>query len=194
MTSDIDRGMMLRLARGAVISHVTGAPRPVPPSTPLLDGPGAAFVTLHSAGQLRGCIGHVEATEPLGHVIVRCAVAACSTDPRFPPVTAAELAEISLELSILGPLEPIEGSHEIEIGRHGLIIELGPRRGLLLPQVATEWGWDRDAFVMHTCRKAGLSRDAWKQGARMWRFEAEIFGDGMMRPAPCPAPGTSHGM
>jgi AmmeMemoRadiSam system protein A len=138
---------------------------------------GGAFVTLHQRGDLRGCIGHVEATEPLGPVIVRCAVAACSADPRFPPVRAAELPHIDIELSLLGPLEPVIVIDEIDVGRHGLVVEMDRHRGLLLPQVATEWRWDRETFLTQTCVKAGLTRDAWKKGATLWRFEAEVFGD-----------------
>ena len=105
------------------------------------------------------------------------AVAACSTDPRFPPVGAAELPAIDIEISLLGPLEPIGGPADIEIGRHGLVVEKGGSRGLLLPQVATEWRWDAEAFLSQTCHKAGLPKDAWKHGAKMWRFEAEVFAE-----------------
>lgn len=132
-------------------------------------------MTLHARGGLRGCIGHVEADDQLGRVVARCAVAACSTDPRFPPVAPSELEELEIELSLLGPLESIDRADLIEIGRHGLVIEQGRRRGLLLPQVAVEWGWDREAFLAHTCLKAGLPRDAWTKGAQIWRFEAEVF-------------------
>ena len=110
-------------------------------------------------------------------MIVRCAIAACSTDPRFPPVTAAELPHLDFELSLLGPLEPVTAIEEIEVGRHGLVVEMHWRRGLLLPQVATEWRWDRETFVVQTCVKAGLPRDAWKNGATLKRFDAEVFGD-----------------
>jgi uncharacterized protein (TIGR00296 family) len=110
-------------------------------------------------------------------VIVRCAVAACSRDPRFPPVTESELGEIELELSLLGPLEPIARADDIEIGTHGLVVEQGWHRGLLLPQVAIEWNWDRETFLAHTCQKAGLVNDAWKRGAKLWRFSAEVFGE-----------------
>lgn len=134
-------------------------------------------MTLHKRGELRGCIGHIEPTEPLGTVVPRCAVAACSSDPRFPPIAPSELEEIDIELSLLGPLEPIAGPLDIAIGRHGLVVERGWQRGLLLPQVATEWKWDADAFLAHTCQKAGLPRNAWRQGAKMWRFEAEVFGE-----------------
>jgi AmmeMemoRadiSam system protein A len=139
--------------------------------------PGAAFVTIHRHGELRGCIGHLEADEPLGRVISECAVSACSADPRFPPVTASELPDLAIELSLLGALEPAESPADIIIGRHGLVVERGHRRGLLLPQVAVEWKWDRETFLAQTCHKAGLPRDAWKHGALMWRFEAEVFGE-----------------
>src|SRR5258706_11293969 len=178
MLAEADRRLLLEMARGAHTANVTGAGAPTEDqaSGPLGRHAGA-FVTLHSRGDLRGCIGHVEANEPLGRVVVRCAIAAGTSDPRFPPVTPGELSEIHLELSILGPLEEVARLEEIEIGRHGLVGELGWSRGLLLPQVATHWNWDQEAFVVETCRKAGLPRDAWKTGAKIWRFEAEVFGE-----------------
>jgi hypothetical protein len=104
-------------------------------------------------------------------------VAAASSDPRFSRVTAAEWPAVDLEISVLGALEPVDEVTTIEIGRHGLIVEHGRRRGLLLPQVATEWGWDRETFLAHTCRKAGLPPDAWRKGAQVFRFEADVFAD-----------------
>lgn len=177
MTSDSDRKLLLDLARAAIAAHVTGAPLPAPPLDGVLARRGGAFVTIHNHGDLRGCIGHVDANDPLGRVVPQCAVAACSSDPRFPAITAAELPHIDLELSLLGPLEAVSIVDEIEVGRHGLVVEQGWRRGLLLPQVATEWNWDRDTFLSHTCRKAGLPMDAWKKGATIWRFEAEVFAE-----------------
>jgi AmmeMemoRadiSam system protein A len=176
MTSASDRQTLLRLARDAIVGHLTGSAAPATNPCEAAGWPGAAFVTLHKRGELRGCIGHIEANEPLGAVIARCAVAACSSDPRFPPVDASELPDLDLELSLLGPLEPIAGPDDIDIGRHGLVVEMGGHRGLLLPQVASEWHWDRETFLAQTCHKAGLPRDAWKIGAKMWRFEAEVFG------------------
>ena len=176
MTSDADRSRLLQLATDAITAHVTRAALPETRVCEAAEQPGAAFVTLHHRGDLRGCIGHVEVNEPRGLVIARCAVAACSADPRFPPVTASELPDLDLELSLLGPLEPIAGPNDIEIGRHGLVVERDRHRGLLLPQVASEWQWDRETFLAQTCHKAGLPRDAWKQGANVWRFEAEVFG------------------
>lgn len=177
MTSDADRRRLLDLAREAIVGHIATRSIPERPLAGALAAHAGAFVSLHKDGELRGCIGHVEADEPLGRVVSRCAVAAATEDPRFPPVGAAEVAGLAIELSILGPLESIAGPHEIEIGRHGLVVAQGHRRGLLLPQVATEWKWAAEEFLAHTCHKAGLSRDAWKRGAQLWRFEAEVFGE-----------------
>jgi uncharacterized protein len=177
MISEQDRTLLLRLAREAIAGHVGLGRTEAPEMSGVLAQPGGAFVTLHKEGELRGCIGHIEATEALGRVVSRCAVAACSKDPRFAPLTSSELEHIDIELSVLGALEPIEGPGDIEVGRHGLVVELGWQRGLLLPQVATEWNWDAATFLAQTCHKAGLPRDAWQKGARVWRFEAEVFGE-----------------
>jgi AmmeMemoRadiSam system protein A len=177
MTSAADRAVLLRLARAAIVAHT--AHQPVRAAEPTTIGAqrAAAFVTLHRGDQLRGCIGHLAADEPLSVIIPRCAIAASSEDPRFSAVTADEVPQLTIELSILGPLEPLRGPSEIEIGRHGLVVEQGWHRGLLLPQVATEWQWDAETFLAQTCRKAGLPLDAWKHGATLWRFEAEVFGE-----------------
>jgi AmmeMemoRadiSam system protein A len=177
MTSDHDRALLLRLAREAISAHVGVVRADVPVMSGVLARLGGAFVTLHNHGDLRGCIGHIEPTEPLGGVVARCAVAACSSDPRFPRIAPAELDEIDIEISLLGPIEPIAGPQDVEVGRHGLVVESGRQRGLLLPQVAIEWSWDAEAFLAQTCHKAGLPRDAWKHGAKLWRFEAEVFGE-----------------
>jgi AmmeMemoRadiSam system protein A len=175
MTSEADRLVLLRLARDAISAHVQRRPVPDTPLVGLLAVLRGAFVTLHTNGGLRGCIGHIEADEAIGRVIPRCAVSACSADSRFAAITEIELPVLAIELSLLGPLVPISESNDIQIGRDGLVVELGWRRGLLLPQVATEWKWNREAFLAHTCQKAGLPRDAWQKGARLWRFEAEVF-------------------
>lgn len=179
MTSETDRRELLRVAREAIAAHVGHRPA-ASAANVAIASTGGAFVTLHVRGELRGCIGHVGhigSSEAVLQVIARCAVSASSEDPRFPPIDAAELPELAIELSLLGPLEPIAGPTDIEIGRHGLVVESGFRRGLLLPQVATEWNWDAETFLAHTCRKAGLSTDAWKRGASLWRFEAEVFAE-----------------
>jgi AmmeMemoRadiSam system protein A len=180
MTTETDRQRLLQEARAAMVSFVERR------SVALADHAsgdlhtrcGGAFVSIHHRGDLRGCIGHIEADRSLLRVVRECAVAACSADPRFPPVIAEELAGLEIEVSLLGPFEPVASPDDVEIGRHGLLVEQNRQRGLLLPQVATEWGWDRETFLAQTCHKAGLPRDAWKQGAKVWRFEAEVFGEG----------------
>lgn len=174
MTSESDRQALLRLARGAIVAHVTRGSAPDPGVVAWRAG---AFVTLHNHGQLRGCIGHISADEPVGRVVARCAVAAATEDPRFPAITEAEIRDLDIEISVLGPLEPIAGLSDVEIGRHGLVVEQGWHRGLLLPQVAIEWKWDAETFLAQTCHKAGLPRDAWKHGATLFRFDAEVFGE-----------------
>jgi AmmeMemoRadiSam system protein A len=138
-----------------------------------------AFVTLKRGGQLRGCIGTLQCQRPLPEEVRRVAISAAREDPRFSPLTAAELQGLEIEVSVLGPLEPIDplDPSAFDIGRHGLVAEQDHRRGLLLPQVATEWGWDRDTFLAQTCVKAGLPPDAWRRGATIYRFEGVVFGD-----------------
>ena len=177
MTPDADRQLLLHLARGAVTAFATGLPAPGCEPTDATERRAGVFVSLHKHRELRGCIGHVEADQPLGQLVIRCAVSAASADPRFPAVTASELSALRIELSILGPLGRVASIDEIAIGRHGLVVEHGWRRGLLLPQVATEWNLDADAFASQTCHKAGLPPDAWKKGATLWCFEAEVFGE-----------------
>ena len=174
-----ERTTLLRLARDAIASRLSGRPAPViePPPGPLREDRGA-FVTLTLCGELRGCIGHVVATLPLWETVRENAVNAAFRDPRFPPVTAEELGRIALEISALTPLRAVSSPDEIEVGRHGLMIRVGAARGLLLPQVASEQGWDRFAFLQQTCRKAGLDPDAWRRpDALLEVFEAEVFGD-----------------
>jgi len=136
------------------------------------------FVTIKQRGELRGCLGTLQNRAGLAGEVIRCAADSASEDPRFPPVSPGELPELSLEISVLGPLEEIEPRPDaFTIGTHGLVVEQGVRRGLLLPQVATEWGWTGEQFLRQTCVKAGLPPDAWRQGARVFRFAAEVFGD-----------------
>ena len=177
MTAEEDRQRLLQLARAAIVSHVTGVRQPSD-TPPALNRPSnGAFVTIHMDGALRGCIGNLGTGLALAAVLRDCAVAACSADPRFEPVAPAELPGLEIEISLLGPLEVIASPEEFEVGRHGLVVERGWQRGLLLPQVATEWGWDRETFLAQTCHKAGLERDAWKRGAKVLRFEAEVFAE-----------------
>ena len=143
----------------------------------LLDVPCGAFVTIHRAGNLRGCLGRLETDMSLADAVAHLAAVVSDSDPRFAPVASNELAHITLEISVLTPERAVTGIDDVEVGRHGLIVEQGFRRGLLLPQVATEHGWDRVTFVQQTCVKAGLAPDAWRRGARVLCFEAEVFGE-----------------
>lgn len=178
MLTDVQKHALLDLALESVRSRVAGSDRP-PPSAMVFPEASGAFVTIKRRGALRGCLGTLECRRGLAVEVERCAADAASEDSRFPPVSAGELADLSIEVSVLGPLEEIDplDSGAITIGRHGLVAEQGHRRGLLLPQVATEWGWTPEEFLRQTCVKAGLSRDAWQHGARISRFEAEVFGD-----------------
>jgi AmmeMemoRadiSam system protein A len=135
------------------------------------------FVTIHHAGELRGCLGRTDADMGIADVVAHLAAVVSDSDPRFPSVRPDELPRISLEISVLTPEREVIDTQQIEMGRHGLIVEHGGHRGLLLPQVAVEHGWDRETFLAHTCVKAGLSADAWRWGARVYMFEAEVFGE-----------------
>jgi hypothetical protein len=151
---------------------------PPKPPTELLTRELGAFVTLTLDGSLRGCIGNVVGRGPLYQTIWNMARAAAFEDPRFRPVSALEFDALSVEISILGPVEPCPDPALIEIGRHGLIMTRGARSGLLLPQVPVEWGWNREQFLAHTCTKAGLPESAWQDpGTQILWFEAEVFAE-----------------
>jgi AmmeMemoRadiSam system protein A len=177
MLSEAQRVALLRIARDAVTRHLHG----LPCGSYSEDLPSASgvFVTIKRVGELRGCLGVLQMRGTLAEEVARCARDSATQDPRFPPMTADELTAISLEISVLAPLEEIDPLDDtaILIGRHGLVVEDGRRRGLLLPQVAEEWGWDREQFLRQTCRKALLPDDAWRNGARVYRFDAQVFRD-----------------
>ena len=186
MLSDAQRAALLYLAHES-LSIVSSAAdtsrssiegRGVEVDLPLPHASGV-FVTLKRRGELRGCLGTLQLNADLGSEVARCAIDAATEDPRFPPVAVDEIPELTVEISVLGPLERIDpaDSNAIVIGRHGLVVERGLNRGLLLPQVATEWGWTVEQFLRQTCRKAGLPEGAWQHGAQVFRFEAEVFGD-----------------
>jgi AmmeMemoRadiSam system protein A len=144
-----------------------------------LTRPSGAFVSLHTHdGDLRGCIGSIQPVAPLCHAISSNAVNAAFRDPRFYPLTAEELTLVHIEISVMSPIEVVADTDTIEVGRDGLIISRGGRAGLLLPQVATEYGWDRETFLAQTCAKAGLPADSWRRpDCRIERFSAEVFGE-----------------
>ena len=168
--------ILLRLARQAMEEGVCGAvePKELPGPAPALLEPRGVFVTLRKHGELRGCIGHVQTPAPLYKTVQECAVAAALSDPRFRPVTPDEAPSLHMEISVLSRPAEIDPD-QIVVGEHGLIITQGWRRGLLLPQVAVTWNWDREQFLEQTCIKAGLPIDAWKKGARIEAFTAEVF-------------------
>ena len=170
-----ERKELLSLARSAVTEYViNGTSLSVEMKNAKFKADGAVFVTIKEKGSLRGCIGHIQAVMPLYQSIINNAIAACSSDPRFPPMKKEELKDMDIEISILSPFVPLKDVKDIQVGKHGLYIMKGMQSGLLLPQVATEFGWDRDAFLEHVCMKAGMPKDAWKD-AELYTFTAEIL-------------------
>lgn len=163
---------------GSIRSKTVSVPVFRVPDSPYPEAQGT-FVTIKRDGELRGCLGTLQCRATLDAEVARCAADAASRDPRFPPVLSTELQSLSIEVSVLGPLEEIDPHQPgaIVVGRHGLVAEQGHRRGLLLPQVASERGWTVDQFLAHTCVKAGLRPDAWLNAARIYRFDAIVFGD-----------------
>jgi len=173
--TEADQQTLLRMAREAIVEYLhQHRLSEVEKPAEALRQPCGAFVTLRKGKHLRGCIGYVEAVKPLYTTVRECAVAAALHDPRFHPVPHEEVPELNLEISVLSPLEEI-APEKIEVGRHGLLISRGPQRGLLLPQVAVEWNWNREQFLEETCLKAGLPPDAWQYGATIQAFTAQVF-------------------
>jgi len=177
--SDADKKLLLKMARESIEAHLLDKPPPALETVPRsLGEPRGAFVSLHRQGQLRGCIGYLEAVKPLDQTVREMAAAAAFYDPRFRPLAKDELADLEVEISVLSPMQLIHSIEEIQVGTHGLYIVQGPSRGLLLPQVATQYHWDRLTFLEQTCYKAGLPPNAWKDpNTKIYRFTAEIFGD-----------------
>ena len=176
--SETDRRSLLALARRAIAEAVSlhKSSGSVPRNGIFAERRGV-FVTLHVRNRLRGCIGVVEPFEPLGDTVMRCAAGAALQDPRFSPVPAEEVADLQIEISFLSPLEPLS-PETVEIGKHGLLIVQGGKRGLLLPQVAVEHKLGREQFLEETCRKAGLSAKAWQEpDAQILGFTCEVFSE-----------------
>ena len=171
--------LLLKIARNAIECGLNGS---VPSKFQITDAEllqkRGAFVTLHKAGKLRGCIGYVVSDRLLHQAVADAAVAAATRDPRFKRVTIEEMSEITLEISALTSLQRLHHIEELQIGVHGLYIKHQGQSGLLLPQVATEYGWERTQFLQQTCRKAGLPLDAWSEPkAELYIFGAQVFGE-----------------
>ena len=176
-----ERRWLLRLAREAIVAAVSGDLLPAPPKPGgRLRAPAGVFVSLHANGELRGCIGQLNTKQPVYLALIEAARAAATEDPRFFPVSRAELPSLEIEISVLSPMQEIAASKAeriIEIGRHGLVVSQYGRRGLLLPQVPGPYGWTPREFLRQTYRKAGLHPDAWRQGATLHVFTAEVFSE-----------------
>lgn len=186
MISDVEGKFLVELARKSLETYIKeGKTIKVPDDiSPKLEEERGAFVTLTRDDDLRGCIGYPEPAKPLAQAVIEVAISAATGDPRFPPVTAAELETIQVEVSVLTRPElvevqkPADYLEKIEVGRDGLIVEKGMYRGLLLPQVPLEWNWDIEDFLANTCMKAGLSPDCWlDEGVKIYSFQSQIFSE-----------------
>lgn len=181
------RKILLSIARAAIATGLAGQPLgDAPPESssdpsssnlwaPLRE-PRGVFTTLYLGDRLRGCVGYAMPVRPLHRAVAETARAAAFEDSRFLPVTPEEVSGLTISLSVLSPLFRIS-AEQVEVGRHGLVISEGNHRGLLLPQVPVENGWDREMFLEQTCRKAGLPGDAWHESVTIEAFTAEVFGD-----------------
>ena len=171
-----ERRFLLHLAHDSIESALARRDLPLSCSNAHLAEFRGAFTTLHLEGRLRGCIGYVFPSRPLYRTVAETARAAAFDDPRFHPVTVQEAPALKVEISVLSKLQSI-APEQVELGKHGLVVQQGGRRGLLLPQVPLEWEWDRETFLSQTCLKAGLPPDAWRRGAELQAFTAEVFGE-----------------
>ena len=171
-----ERRQLLEIAHSAIKAAFEEREIILEKVSPHLAEPRGVFTTLYIGGELRGCVGYVFPAMPLVQAVAETAKSAAFSDARFVPVTREEADTLKVSLSVLSALRPIR-AEEVEIGRHGLLISLAGRRGLLLPQVPVEHHWDRETFLEQTCHKAGLPAHAWRQGAAIEAFTAEVFGD-----------------
>ena len=169
---------LLKIARETIISYVTSSRIPaVETASRGLNLESGCFVTIRKAGQLRGCIGNFVSDKPLYNLVQEMAVSAATRDPRFYPMKQQDLDAFELEISVLSPLKLVSAVDEIQVGTHGIYLVKNSSRGVLLPQVATEYGWDRDTFLRHTCLKAGLPENAWQKDCEIYIFSALVFGE-----------------
>ena len=174
---DEEKELLHQIVKETIRSRLEGKSLPdFKVDSKTLKEPRGAFVSLHKGGMLRGCIGHLQADRPLYETIKDMSIAAAFEDPRFPPLSREEFDQVDIEISVLTPFKKITNIDEIEVGKHGIYLVKGFYSGILLPQVATEYGWDRITFLEHTCIKAGLHKDAWKdKDAEIYIFSADVF-------------------
>lgn len=177
MLSKIDATTLLMIAREAIVHQIKDEDySPTPREEKALNVHSGCFVTITQEGQLRGCIGNFQSQQPLSQEVATMAVSAASQDPRFQPMSRDELNNFSLEITILSPLKKIDDTNLIEVGTHGIYIIKGRNRGVLLPQVAIEYGWNRETFLRQTCVKAGLPENSWKlAGTEIYIFSGQII-------------------
>jgi hypothetical protein len=176
--TDEEKRILIETARESIASHLEGRRGKYPEPTEKLETVCGAFVTLHIDGRLRGCIGNITGSKPLHEGVRELAVSSAFRDPRFPPLGEKEFEHIDVEISVLSPLEKASSPEEVEVGTHGLLLRSGYRSGVLLPQVPVEQGWDREEFLDHTCRKAGLPPGCWKnEDTELYLFTAIVFGE-----------------
>jgi AmmeMemoRadiSam system protein A len=169
---------LLELARASIKKYLDCGEHGGPAlAAPVFKEKLGVFVTLHRDGELRGCIGYPLPLKPLGEAVAEMAVAAAVEDPRFPAVTAEELAGLDIEISVLTVPQKVSGPDQVQVGRDGIIISKGFQRGLLLPQVPVEQGWNLEQYISYGCRKAGLAPDEWKKGVQIEVFQAIVFGE-----------------
>ena len=177
--SSEDKTILLQLAREAIVSHIGNKDvQRIELANPCLQEKRGCFVCVKIDGKLRGCIGNFISDKPLCQLVQEMAISAATRDPRFYPMKQEDLAKFDLEISVLTPLRKISSIEEIQVGVHGIYIEKNYSRGVLLPQVAVEYGWDRDTFLNQTSMKAGLDADDWKEGADIYVFSADVFNEG----------------
>lgn len=174
-----EKNTLINIAKDAIAAKINNQEMPeLKIDSETLKLKRGAFVTLKKRGQLRGCIGYIKAYKPLGETVQEMAVAAAFHDPRFPSLKKDEVQYLTFEISVLSPFKRVKDINEIELGRHGLYMVHGHKSGLLLPQVAIEYEWDRETFLKETCYKAGLPLDAWMDEAtEIYIFSADYFGD-----------------
>jgi AmmeMemoRadiSam system protein A len=179
MLNNTDKTALLKLARTTLEAYFSKTKTPAcDAGSEALWAQKGAFVSLHRGADLRGCIGQLYADRELFRIVQHCTISAAVQDNRFLPVTQEEIKDLNIEISVLSPFRCIQNIEDIEVGKHGLYLVQGDFRGLLLPQVATQYGWDRETFLAQTCRKSGLPVSAWKDPRTMiYIFEAEVFSE-----------------